>query len=77
MFLRPVKSAPQCAQSQRKYDAVWLQQEVRRLTPGLLTCLIMPLSSVMLWLGPSTHAGKVIQGDSRLAHELLKANILP
>ncbi len=28
MFLRPVKSAPQCAQSQRKYDAVWLQQEV-------------------------------------------------
>ena len=28
MFLRPIKSAAQCPQSQRKYDVVWLQQEV-------------------------------------------------
>lgn len=40
MFLRPVKSAAQCVQSQRKYDVVWLQQEVcyQYIRP-VLTCL--------------------------------------
>jgi len=34
MFLRPVKSAAQSVPAQRKYDAVWLAQEVHPAFPG-------------------------------------------
>ena len=52
MFLRPVKSAAQCTQPQRKYDCVWLQQEVRLWQPEIF---YLP-KAVADWLGTALPA---------------------